>query len=132
MRKKTKQKNIKPGWPANCSTVSCVLTSEKPDCQTKGRSVHFSNIINNNPDNSKQLFSTVKYLLNPQNLPQHNHTSAQCNKLLDHFTCKYKTFALLSRSSTFLFYQLTFIYIHSTTPVSLSPFWAAGGQENHQ
>ncbi|CAJ1074272.1 LOW QUALITY PROTEIN: uncharacterized protein LOC119776875 [Xyrichtys novacula] len=55
---------------------------------SKARSAHYSNIINNNPGNSKQLFTTVKHLLKPQTSPHHNQTVTQCNEFMDSFYLK--------------------------------------------
>ena len=49
------------------------------------RSKFYSNIINNSPGNSKQLFSTVNHLLKPQ-IPQHSEaTEKKCNDFITFF-----------------------------------------------
>ncbi|KAE8283704.1 hypothetical protein D5F01_LYC19107 [Larimichthys crocea] len=55
---------------------------------TEARSLHFSKIINNNPGHSKQLFSNVNHLLNPQPplLPEINEE--YCNKFMVFFKNK--------------------------------------------
>uniref|UniRef100_A0A8C5DID7 Reverse transcriptase domain-containing protein n=1 Tax=Gouania willdenowi TaxID=441366 RepID=A0A8C5DID7_GOUWI len=52
------------------------------------RSEHYSTVINNNPGNSKKLFSTVSHLLKPQIPSHHTPTAINCNIFLDSFTSK--------------------------------------------
>jgi len=58
---------------------------------SQARSQYYSNIINNNPRNPKQLFKTVNYLLSPSSLTHKNNTDDQCNKFLDFFNTKITT-----------------------------------------
>ncbi|KAG8008872.1 Rab3 GTPase-activating protein catalytic subunit [Nibea albiflora] len=54
----------------------------------EARSLHFSKIINNNPGHSKQLFSTVNHLLNPQPPLRTEITEEYCNKFMVFFKNK--------------------------------------------
>lgn len=81
---------------------------------SKARSAHYSNIINNNPGNSKQLFTTVKHLLKPQTSPHHNQTVTQCNKFMDFLPPKYTISVHLSPPPTVLSHQVTSHPPHNT------------------
>ena len=54
----------------------------------EARSIYYSNIINNSPGNSKQLFSTINYLLNPKNQTHTEPTAEHCNRFLVFFKDK--------------------------------------------
>ena len=54
----------------------------------EARSIYYSNIINNSPGNSKQLFSTINYLLNPKNQTHTEPTVEHCNRFLAFFKDK--------------------------------------------
>ena len=55
------------------------------------RSRFYSNIIQSSPGNSKQLFSTISHLLQPQNPPLTGITDDHCNNFMDFFTTKIDT-----------------------------------------
>ncbi|CAL9705986.1 unnamed protein product [Knipowitschia caucasica] len=55
---------------------------------TTARSQYYSNAINNNPGNSKQLFSIVNKLINPKTKVCNNQSEHECNKFMEHFTSK--------------------------------------------
>lgn len=63
---------------------------------TEARSQFYSNIIRNNPGNSKKLFSTINHLLKPQTSSITETTEEHCNNFLDFFKTKidsiYSTF----------------------------------------
>lgn len=52
------------------------------------RSQFFSDIINNNPGNSKQLFSTINHLLKPQTKTLTENTEERCNNFITFFRTK--------------------------------------------
>ena len=52
------------------------------------RSQFYSNIINNSPGNSKQLFSTIHHLLKPQTQAHRQTTEKQCNEFMASFRAK--------------------------------------------
>ena len=52
------------------------------------RSQFYSSLINENPGNSKQLFSTIKHLLKPQPSSSTEATEEQCNSFIDFFRSK--------------------------------------------
>lgn len=54
----------------------------------QARSIYYSNIINNSPGNSKQLFSTINHLLNPKNQTHTEPTAELCNRFLVFFKDK--------------------------------------------
>ena len=52
------------------------------------RSQYFSNIINDNLSNSKQLFTTVNHLLKPQSLSHSEATEEKCNEFMTFYKGK--------------------------------------------
>ena len=59
----------------------------------------YSNIINNSPGNSKQLFSTINHLLKPQAPSHTDATDEKCNDFIDFFSKKVDNIrSLLSNS----------------------------------
>ena len=65
------------------------------------RSNFYSNIINNSPGNSKQLFTTINNILKPQSTDHSATTVDQCNNILDSFRTKVNNIrSALSHSST--------------------------------
>ncbi len=70
---------------------------------SKARSEHYSTLINNNPGNSKKLFSTINHIIKPQISSFYSPTDIDCNRFLDFFTSKIDTirssFPLLNSTS---------------------------------
>ena len=56
----------------------------------------YSNIIKENPGNSKQLFSTINHLLKPQTAQHIETTEEQCNNFMAFFSSKVDTINFLS------------------------------------
>lgn len=66
---------------------------------SNARSQHYSSLINNNPGNSKQLFSTINHILKPQTSSFHTLSDTNCNQFPEFFTSKINT---IHSSLTFL------------------------------
>ncbi|GLD64239.1 uncharacterized protein AKAME5_001579300 [Lates japonicus] len=61
----------------------------------------YSNIINNNPGNSKQIFSTISHLLKPSTISHSDATEEKCNNFINFFKNKIVTIrSLLSSPSS--------------------------------
>ncbi|KAK7912672.1 hypothetical protein WMY93_012883 [Mugilogobius chulae] len=91
---------------------------------TTARLEHYSTIINNNPGNSKKLFSTIKHLLQPQISSYYTPSVTNCNQFLDFFTTK------IDQIRSSLSFPNTSIYDIPKTPVGqLSEFSLTTQQE---
>lgn len=67
------------------------------------RSQFYTNIINNSPGNSKQLFSTINHFVKPQTYSYLEATEERCNNCITFFRQKVDTIhSLLSSSSALL------------------------------
>ncbi|XP_078147037.1 uncharacterized protein LOC144542992 [Centroberyx gerrardi] len=66
------------------------------------RSQFYSNVINNNPGNSKHLFSTINHLLKPQSSSPIEATEERCNSFIDFFRAKVNNIRSLMSSSSSL------------------------------
>ena len=64
------------------------------------RSQFFSNIINNNPSNSKRLFTTINHLLKPKSHPHSEATEEKCDEFMTFY--KGKVNNIRSHLSSFL------------------------------
>ena len=63
------------------------------------RSQFYSSLINKNPGNSKQLFTTINHLLKPQPSSSTEATEEQCNSFIDFFRSKVNNIRSLMSSS---------------------------------